>query len=581
MNKQQLQNLIFVANGTKEADLVIRNAQIVNVFTKEIMIGDIAIAEGVIAGIGTYKGKVEIDAKGRYVCPGLIDAHVHIESSMVTPGQFAKVVLPHGVTTVIADPHEIANVHGTTGIQFMLDASENLPLDVYMMLPSCVPATSFEQAGAVLHAEDLSPFLKHPRVLGLAEVMDFPAVFEAKDDMLNKLLLTNCIDGHGAGLSTQHINVYRAAGITTDHECTTKEEMLDRIERGMYVMLREGSVAKNVEALLEAVTEKNAYRCLFCTDDKHLDDLIEEGSIDYNVRFAIKKGIAPITAISMASFYAAQCYGLKTKGAVAPGYDADFLLLDDLETFSIYEVYTKGVRVAANGQYVGEEMKEKQHEAVTNSVYLPAISKKDLQLHMGEGMLANIIGIVSNQLITKHIIEAVTIEKGYFIPSVRDDQLKIAVVERYKATGQIGIGIVKGFGLQSGAIATTVAHDSHNIIAVGTNDGDLLQAITTIHNIQGGMVVVNNGVVLEQLSLNIAGLMSEEGSEFVYKKITAINTSLQQLGAQTEFNPFLTLSFLSLPVIPHLKMTVDGLFDVVKFEHISVNIDRTVDEISS
>ncbi|KEK17517.1 adenine deaminase [Bacillus manliponensis] len=570
VNKQTLKQYISVANGTEIADTVIRNAQIVNVFTKEITSGDIAITDGMIVGIGSFRGKVEIDANNQYVCPGLIDAHVHIESSMVTPEQFAKVVLPHGVTTVIADPHEIANVLGASGIQYMLDMSDDIPLDVRIMLPSCVPATSFERAGAVLHAEHLAPFLQHPRVLGLAEVMDFPAVFEAKEEMLNKLTLTSQIDGHGAGLSAQQINVYCAAGITTDHECTTKEEMLDRLRRGMYVMLREGSVAKNVKALLEGVTEQNAHRCLFCTDDKHLDDLIEEGSVDYNVRLAIENGLSPITAISMASLHAAQCYGFQTKGAIAPGYEADLLFIDDLEAFSITKVFQKGKLVAENGKYVGSEKVVKTKDTAVNSVNLAPVTKQDLQIHMTGTQMANIISIIPNQLVTKHLIERVTTKHGYFIPSTEHDQLKIAVIERHKASGQIGVGIVKGFCLKSGAIATTVAHDSHNIIVVGTNDDDILAAIHAIENMQGDMVVIKNGQVLANLSLPVAGLMSEEQAPSIYEKIKQLDNSLQVLQATGEFNSFLTLSFLSLPVIPNIKMTTDGLFDVVSFTHIPV-----------
>lgn len=393
MKKAQLKNRIDVANKRKKADLVIRHASIVNVFTKTLTTGDVAISDGVIVGIGDYEGNEEIDATGKFIAPGLIDAHVHIESSMVTPQQFSQVVLPHGVTTVITDPHEIANVSGTAGLEFMLKDAESAMLDIKMMLPSCVPATPFENAGARLSAEDLLPFVGHDSVLGLAEVMDFPAVLQGNDAMLDKLLLSRQIDGHASGLANNDINVYGTAGILTDHECVTKEEMIARIERGLYVMLREGSVAKDLHALLEGVTEQNAQRCLFCTDDKHLDDLIEEGSVDYNVRTAIQYGIHPITAISMATLNAAQCFGLHQKGAIAPGYDADFVLLDNLEDFAIAEVY-KGWQLAAkDGRYVGAVQTDSDASAVRDTVRLADLSIEDLQIPMGTSTTAHVIGI--------------------------------------------------------------------------------------------------------------------------------------------------------------------------------------------
>lgn len=570
--KQRLATRILAANKQQPADIVIRNGKIINVFTKELTTGDVAITDGVIVGIGEYEGVEEIDAKGRFISPGLIDAHVHIESSMVTPHQFSQIVLPHGVTSVITDPHEIANVLGAKGIEFMLKDSGSTMLDVFVMLPSCVPATSFENAGAALSASDLQRFISHERVLGLAEVMDFPSVLRADSAMLDKLLLSSQLDGHAAGLKVNDLNVYRTAGISTDHECVTKEEVIERLRRGMYVMLREGSVARNLDALLEAVTEANAHRCLFCTDDKHLDDLIDEGSIDYNVRTAIRYGINPITAISMASLHAAQCYGLKTKGAIAPGYDADIILLDDLEEFSISEVYKKGVLVAREGNYTGPVTDRTPVKEVRDSVNLAVYSSDDLKIPMGKSSKANIIGINPNSLVTEHIIAEVETQNGNFSSSVADDLLKIAVVERHKATGNIGLGIVQGLGIKKGAIATTVAHDSHNIIAVGTNDEDLLKAIHSLQEMEGGLVVVESGKVLTSLPLTVAGLMSEESADLVYKQIKKVNQSLLELDAPTHFNAFLTLSFLSLPVIPHLKITDCGLFQMAEFQHIAVPV---------
>lgn len=572
MNKTHLKNRIDAANKTRKADLVIRHASIVNVFTKSLTTGDVAISDGIIVGIGDYEGIQEIDATGKFIAPGLIDAHVHIESSMVTPQQFSQAVLPHGVTTVITDPHEIANVSGTAGLEYMMKDAESTLLDIKFMLPSCVPSTGFENAGAQLSAEDLAPFLQRDGVLGLAEVMDFPAVLRGDDAMLDKLLLSPQIDGHAAGLSENDINVYGSAGILTDHECVSKEEMIMRLERGMYVMLREGSVAKNLHALLKGVTEQNAHRCLFCTDDKHLDDLIEEGSVDYNVRTAIKQGIHPITAISMGSHNAAQCFGLRQKGAIAPGYDADFLLLDSLEEFTIKEVYKGGKLAAQNGCYVGPIQKKTDATVVQDTVRIAELSAASFQIPMGNSTKAHVIGINPNNLITEHLILEMPVVNGFFVSNPTKDLLKIAVIERHRATGNIGLGIVQGLGLKNGAIATTVAHDSHNIIAVGTTDSDIKTAAEAVHSLKGGLVVVQNGKLLASLPLAIAGLMTEEPFDAVYEQLKMLDESLLQIGAPTHFNAFLTLSFLSLPVIPHLKLTDCGLFDVASFQHIDVAV---------
>ncbi|MBM7704314.1 adenine deaminase [Metabacillus iocasae] len=574
MNKTFLQKQISAANKQIPVDLVIKNGKIIDVFTLSIMEGDLAIHNGQIVGIGDYEGVKTIDAKGKYVSPTFIDGHVHIESSMVTPREFAKLVVPHGVTAVITDPHEIANVAGADGIQFMLDDSENLPLDVFVNLPSSVPATPFENAGAILRAEDLEAFLSHPRVLGLAEVMDFPSVRDGADDMLDKLMMAKkqgrIIDGHGAGLDATGINIYRTAGITTDHECIKVEEALDRVKRGMYVLIREGSVAKDLKQLLPAVTERNARRFLFCTDDKHLDDLLTEGSIDHNIRLAIQEGLDPLIAIQMASLNAAECYGLEGKGAIAPGYDADFVLLNDLHTLQIDSVYKDGTLVAQNHQLI-YETKDRQSDVtpLLNSVKLPALTTDSLQLPISTGK-ANIIEIIPNSLVTNHLIEQVDTQNGFFQPSIQHDQLKMAVIERHHLTGNIGLGIVKGFELKSGAIATTIAHDSHNIVAVGTNDEDLLLAVQTIHEIGGGIVIVKEGRVLHSLQLSIGGLMATTCMEEVNDTLTHVHDALHDLHITDSFNPLLTLSFLSLPVIPALKLTDKGLFNVQTFEHISV-----------
>lgn len=581
MSKPALRELLIkrieITSKRQQADLVIKNGKIIDVFSLEIIEEDLAIADGYVVGIGQFEGKREIDADGAYICPGLIDAHVHIESSMVTPEEFAEVVVPHGVTAVITDPHEIANVSGTKGLQFMLENSEGLPLDVFVMLPSCVPATPFEHNGAELTSEELQPFFSHPRVLGLAEVMDYPSLKNADDSILDKVVSTHQkgghLDGHLAGLDTDAVNLYTSVGITTDHESTTIEEARDRLRRGMYLLIREGSVAKDLKALIEVVTYKNARRCAFCTDDKHLDDLIEEGSIDHSIRLAIESGLDPLLAIQMATLTVAECYGLKGKGALAPGYQADFVLLDDLDSFSIKEVYKAGELVARDGQFLSDRSKaDLTPEQPMQSVHVPPFSVKDLEIAMGGSRQARIIEIIPNQIVTRSCVEEVDVEGGYFLPSVKKDQLKLAVIERHKQTGHIGVGIVKGFGIQSGALATTIAHDSHNIVAVGTDDEDLLIAVKALHDIGGGLVIVNKGVVLASLSLPIAGLMSDQPYLTVYEDLKKLNHRLIDVGFHGAFNPFLTLSFLTLPVIPSLKLTDMGLFDVTTMEHVSVSV---------
>jgi adenine deaminase len=575
MNQQLLKEMIDVSAKRKLADVVIKNGKIVNVFTREIMSGDVAIYKGKIVGIGSYEGKKMVDAEGRYICPGFIDGHIHIESSLVTPQEFARMLAPHGVTTAICDPHEIANVAGKEGIQFMLDDAKEAPIDLRFMLPSCVPATSFEHAGATLLADDLAPFFSHPSVLGLAEVMDYPAVLTGEKQMLDKLTMTqnvtNQIDGHAAGLNIEALNVYRTAGIRNDHEAVTAEEALDRLRLGFYVMIRQGSGAKDLPALISIINEQTARRLLFCTDDKHLDELIEEGTIDHSIRLAIQNGIDPLVAIQMATLNAAECFGLYTKGAVAPGYEADLLLLNDLETISIYQVWRKGQLIAQNGTCFHEKQNDRTlSEQLTQSVYLPSITKEQLQIPVNDQAL--VMEIIPNTIMTKKRIESVIVKNGLFVPSTALDQLKITVIERHHRTGNIGLGIVKGMKLQRGAIATTIAHDSHNLIAVGTNDEDMLTCIQEIERMQGGIVVADNGKIIGTLPLHIGGLMSKHPAEQVVEELYQLEQALQAVGAPTHFNPLLTLSFLALPVIRELKITDMGLFDVTTFQHISVAV---------
>lgn len=576
LNKEAIKRRIEVASKRTKADLVIKNGHVVDVFNLELMKCDVAIVDGVIVGIGEFDGLEEIDATNKIICPSFIDGHVHIESSMVTPAEFAEVVLPHGVTTVVADPHEIANVAGAEGIKFMLDSSEQIPLHVYVMLPSCVPATPFENSGATLYAEQLAPFFDHPRVLGLGEVMDYPSVFHGDDHIVDKLLSTHSkakkIDGHAAGLSEDDLNIYTSVGIRTDHEAVSVVEAEERLKRGMYLIIRQGSVAKDLLNLIPAVTNKNARRCLFGTDDKHIDDLINEGSVDYSVRLAIEYGIDPLTAIQMASLNAAECFGLTTKGAIAPGYDADFLILDDLQSIQIDHVYCSGKLVAKRGKFIGE-LDCQRTTTLQQSVQTRMMNDQELQIPIAETRRANIIQIVPNRLITNHVIEEVNVEAGKFVPSTEKDQLKMAVIERHHLTGNIGLGIVKGLNLKTGAIATTIAHDSHNLIVAGTNDGDMLFAIEAIKAIGGGLIVVENRRILAELPLAIGGIMSEHDYRTVFRQLEQINSALKKLGASELFNPFLTLSFLALPVIPHLKLTDLGLFNVRTFQHISVSVD--------
>ncbi|WP_202171367.1 adenine deaminase [Bacillus sp. USDA818B3_A] len=578
MERNQLERRISVASKKEPADTVIKNGKIIDVFNGEIMQGDIAIVDGYFAGIGEYEGKNNIDVNGQYVCPAFIDGHVHIESSTVTAKEFAKVSLLHGVTSVIADPHEIANVSGAAGIQYMLDSTENLPFDFYFMLPSCVPATAFEHAGAILLAEDLKPFYQHPRVLGLAEVMNFPAVLNAEKDMLNKLIDSKSagkrIDGHAAGLKADDLNVYMSAGIRTDHESTTAAEAKERLRKGMYLMIRQGTVAKDLHQLLPVVNDRNSRRCLFVTDDKHLDDLVHEGSIDHNVRLAIAAGLSPFTAIQMASINTAECFGLETKGAIAPGYKADFILFDNMETIQVTDVFKDGLAVVKKGELLKDEQWNQEPsilESIKDSVRFHELEEDSFQILLEETK-ANIIEIIPNSLVTIHQMEQVdTCELGLFRPSIAADQLILSVIERHHMTGSIGLGIVKGLGLKSGAIATTIAHDSHNLIIAGTNNHDMVAAANAIKEIKGGMVVVNQGEVIASLELSIGGLMSDRPYLEVYNKLNEINLALKILGANDHFNPFLTLSFLSLPVIPELKLTDQGLFQVSTFKHIKID----------
>ncbi|MGN7479134.1 adenine deaminase [Solibacillus silvestris] len=562
-----------------KADIIIQNGQIADVFNLRWRQGDVVVADGKIIAISKpneFDAEEIIDAGGKYIVPGFIDAHIHIESSMLAPKQFNRIMLPHGVTAVVTDPHEIANVAGKAGLEFMLKDIEDIEMDIYYMLPSSVPGTSFENAGAVLTVEDLAEFINRDAVLGLAEVMDFPAVLNGEEGMLAKLKLAQdagmIIDGHCAGLTSAQIRGYRAAGILTDHECVSAEEALDRVEQGMYVLIREGSAAKNLKAILPAVTLTNARRFAFCTDDKHLDELIEQGSINYAVTLAIAEGMDPLLAIQLASLNAAECYRLQNKGAVAAGYDADFLLVDSLQTMKALAVWKNGRKVAENGAML-TPMPEKSivEPSILQSMHLPKLSAKDLGLPM-KGNKANVMQVIPDQLITKRMKSEVDVVDGQFMPCTKKDLLKLAVVERHHHIGTKAAAIVHGIGIQSGAVATTIAHDSHNAIVVGTNDDDMLVALNALQEMQGGLVVVNEGQVMASLGLPIGGIMTDCTAEEANAELRKLHEALHIIHPTLDYHLFLTLSFLALPVIPDIKLTDTGLFDVTQFKHIPVEI---------
>lgn len=569
------------ASQTGNVQLVLRNAKVADVFSRQWLEADVGITAGKIVAVDVTKsliGKEERDLAGHYIVPGFIDAHIHIESSMLTPSEFSRIMLPHGITAVITDPHEIANVNGAEGIQFMLDDAQNADMDIFVMLPSSVPGTALENAGAVLRARDLAPFIEHEHVLGLAEVMDYPAVLQGDETMLEKLQLAKqhnlIIDGHGAGLQHLQIRGYRTAGIQTDHECVTAEEALDRITQGMYVLIREGSAAKNLRAVVKAVHEANAHRFAFCTDDKHLDELIDEGSINYAVQLAIEEGMEPLMAIQLATINAAQCYRLYNKGAIAPGYDADIVVLQSLKEIKPVYVYKNGELVAQH-----QELTKKgatriiPSTAITESVHMPTVTKEQLQIPFPHSARAHVIEIIPNQIMTTKRVLEVPLQHGYFVPSVEADLLKLAIVERHHHLGHIQAAIVKGFGLQRGAVATTVAHDSHNALVLGTNDDDMIVALQALQRIQGGVVIVNDGQVIGELPLQVSGLMTTLEADEARKQLDALHDALHVIHPTLDFHLLLTLSFIALPVIPQLKITDTGLFDVDLFKHIAIQVD--------
>lgn len=550
------QRIIAVAAGREKADLVLKNAKYLNVFSNEFLCGDIAVANGLIAGVGKYDGKTEIDVSGKLVLPGFIDAHIHLESSMVTPAEFAKAVVAHGTTTVITDPHEITNVMGIDGVEYMIQASQNLPIDVHFMMPSCVPATEIDESGAELDCKDIDLYLDNKKVLGLAEMMNYVGVINGDKNVLSKIVTSQAhhkkIDGHAPELSGNDLNAYIAAGVYSDHECSTFENALEKLRKGQFIMIREGTAAHNLKALMPLLTQQYYSRCMFATDDKHPSDLLHGGHIDYIVKQALKNGADPIVALKTATHHAARYFLLNNKGAIASGYLADIVVVDNLEDFNVETVFKRG-KLVFDGEvkdFSAPTVDEKLAEKCFDTFHLDSVTPSSFKV---DGKLG-LIGLVGGELLTRNLGTADKID-------VENDILKIACIERHKGTNHIGVGYVKGYSLKSGAVATSVAHDSHNIITVGCNDDDIAVAVNAIKDSKGGIAVVENGKIKALLELPIAGLMSDEPLTTVNEKLENAKSSAYELGADKSIDPFMTLSFLSLPVIPSLRITTKGVFD--------------------
>lgn len=579
MEKTDLKKLIDTAAGRKPADLVLKNAQVIDVYQAEIIKGDIAIVNGKIAGIGDeYQGKESIDLKGKFVAPGFIDPHIHVESSYVTPEEFGRLLMPHGTTTVLADPHEIVNVLGLTGLDYMITAAKETPLDIRYMMPSCVPATDMENAGAVVEAADMVSAFEKNQVDGLAEFMNYPGVIQAQDAILDKLLAAKDrglrIDGHSPMVFEKELNAYVAAGVANDHECSTVQELKDRIARGMYVFLREGSVTQNLRELLKGVTENNYQRCVLSADDLQAKSILEIGHLDNSIRICVEEGLSPIRAIQMATINAAQCCQLNDRGAIAPGLRADLVIFSDLDNIEIEETYISGKQVAKAGKSL-VPVHRVSTANVQSSVHIDKFIPAQLALELTSDKARAIEVIPQEALTNEAIVSVQRDEKNQFVFDPKQDLTKIAVIERHHNTGNVFVGLLKDYGLKDGAIGLSIAHDSHNLIVTGTNDTDITAAVKALKEQDGGVVIIQSGEVVGRMALPIAGLMSDLTGEEVAKQEAEINRLAHQvLGVSEKVDPIMTLGFMSLAVIPNLKITDIGLVDVTKFEIVPVSVEE-------
>nr|WP_218109329.1 adenine deaminase [Enterococcus avium] len=570
--------MIDVAAGREPADLVLKNANVIDVYQAEMISGDLAIVDGKIAGInGEYQGKETIDLKGKIVAPGFIDPHIHVESSYVTPEEFSRLLVPHGTTTVLADPHEIVNVLGLSGLDYMIEAAKETALDIRYMMPSCVPATNMENAGAVIEAADMISSFEKKQVDGLAEFMNFPGVIHAQDEVLDKLLAAKerglRIDGHSPMVFNEELNAYAAAGIANDHECSTVEELKDRIARGMYVFLREGSVTQNLRTLLNGVTDNNYQRCVLSADDLQAKTILEKGHLDNSIRICIEEGVSPLRAIQMATINAAQCCQLTDRGAIAPGLRADLVIFSDLAQPEIEATYIEGELVAEKGTYL-PTVKRISTEKVQSSVHIDKFQKEQLKLNLTSDKARAIEVIPQEALTNEAIVSVKRDDQGQFVFDPKQDVTKIAVIERHHNTGNVFVGLLKGYGVKKGAMGLSIAHDSHNLIVTGTNDEDMAVAVQALKEQEGGVVLIESGKIIGNMALPIAGLMSDLTGEEVAQQEAKINRLAHEvLGVSNNVDPIMTLGFMSLAVIPNLKITDIGLVDVTKFEIVPVSVE--------
>jgi adenine deaminase len=570
-----LEEMIAAARGEVEVDLFLTGGYVANLLSGEVHRADVAIHRGRIAGFDCCCARNTLDLKGLILAPGFIDGHVHIESSMVTVPEYARAVVPRGTTTVIADPHEIANVWGEAGVRYILESSRGVPLNVFVMLPTCVPATNLETSGASLNAGALARLMQEDGVLGLAEVMNYPGVIRRDPEVMKKIRLADGrrIDGHAPGRTGRDLSAYINAGISSDHECTTPEEAEEKLRQGMYIMLREGSAAKNLLDLLPLVTSQNSRQFLFVSDDRHPADILGEGHIDFMVRLAIEQGLDPITALQIASLNAARYFGLRDLGAIAPGYRADIAVLDGLDGLNVVKVIKDGKLVAEDGEFIAQQKFARFAKAKQKSMHTGKIDLQSFEIEADAAGPARVIGIIQNQIITKTLLLSPRVVEGKVVSDTDRDILKMAVVERHKATGNVGLGLVQGVGLACGALASSVAHDSHNIVVVGTTDDDMLAAVLAVKQMGGGLVAVAEGEILASLPLPVAGLLSERRMQYVAAGIDGCIDAVHAQGCTLK-DPFMTLSFLCLPVIPELKLTDMGLVDVNAFRFVPLFLEK-------